>query len=77
MNKRDAINIFGSGAALARAIGVTRSAISQWPEVLEQAQADRVMGAAFRLGLLHKMPVGRQAADGKAVSQKLAAQRST
>ena len=56
MNKIDAINMFGSAAALARAIGVTRSAVSQWPDVLDQAQADRVTGAAYRLGLLHLFP---------------------
>lgn len=51
MNKRDAIRLFGSTVTeLASALGLTRSAVSQWPERLRQAQADRVMGAAVRLG---------------------------
>jgi hypothetical protein len=52
MNKSDAIRIFGSTVTeMAKAIGVTRSAVSQWPEELRQEQTDRVIGAAVRLGL--------------------------
>ncbi|WP_407059243.1 hypothetical protein ACJBUE_20240 (plasmid) [Ralstonia syzygii subsp. celebesensis] len=50
MTKKEAILIFGSGAALGRALGVTRSAIWQWPDQLDQKQADMVVGAAIRLG---------------------------
>ncbi|MEN5158940.1 Cro/CI family transcriptional regulator [Achromobacter spanius] len=50
MTKQEAIQAFGSGAALARALGLTRSAISQWPRQLDQTRADRVSGAALRLG---------------------------
>lgn len=32
MNKKDAINHFGSAAKLARALGLTRAAITLWPE---------------------------------------------
>lgn len=32
MKKREAIEQFGSGAALARALGITKQAVSQWPE---------------------------------------------
>ena len=56
MNKQTAIDIFGNAAALSRAIGVTRSAISQWPDTLEQSQMDRVVGAAIRHGLADKIP---------------------
>jgi len=52
MTKQQAIKLFGSGAALARAIGRTRSAISQWPKDLTQDQADLVTGAAVRLDKL-------------------------
>lgn len=51
MKKTEAIQIFGTAAALAKAIGVTRAAISQWPDRLDQAKSDRVAGAAYRLGL--------------------------
>ena len=50
MKKSDAIAIFDTATALARAVGLTRSRISQWPERLTQKQQDLVIGAAFRLG---------------------------
>lgn len=43
--------MFGSGASLARALGLTRGAISLWPDDLDQRRADMVAGAAMRLGL--------------------------
>lgn len=49
MNKYEAIKIFGSQAGLARALGVTPSAISQWPVELTSDKRDRVIGAAVRL----------------------------
>ena len=53
MNKRQAKNLFGGrDQDLARAVGVTRSAVSQWKDELTQEQIDRVMGAALRLGKL-------------------------
>jgi hypothetical protein len=60
MTKSEAIKIFGSGAEMARALMVTASAVSQWPERLTQRQIDQVVGAAVRLGLA--VPV----ADGEA-----------
>lgn len=54
MTKSEAIRLFGTTQAdLAAAIGVTRSAISQWGESLRLEQQDRVIGAAVRLGLWH------------------------
>lgn len=50
MKKVNAISIFGSGAALGRAVGVRRSAICYWPTELTVYQQDRVIGAAIRLG---------------------------
>lgn len=50
MQKKTAIEIFGSGAALARAVGVTRGAVWLWPDVLTTRQQDEVIGAAIRLG---------------------------
>lgn len=52
MKKDEAIAIFGSTRAMADALGVTRQAIYQWPDVLPQDQEDRVTGAAVRLGKL-------------------------
>ncbi|WP_041278990.1 hypothetical protein [Burkholderia pseudomallei] len=50
MTKQQAIEIFGSGAELGRAVGLTRGRISQWPDELEQRETDLVVGAALRLG---------------------------
>ena len=50
MTKNEAADLFGNKTRLAAAVGVTKSAISQWPDVLTQEQRDRVVGAAVRLG---------------------------
>ena len=50
MDKREAVEIFGNQTRLGEAVGLTRSAISQWPDVLPQRYADMVIGAALRLG---------------------------
>lgn len=50
MDKKTAISFFGSGAALGRAIGISRTAIGFWPDVLTTRQQDEVIGAAIRLG---------------------------
>lgn len=49
MNKKTAISLFGSGAALGRALGISRTAIGFWPETLTIRQQDEVIGAAIRL----------------------------
>ena len=48
MRKSDVMSMFGSGAAVAKAIGVTRQAVYQWPEVLPPRIEDRVMAALAR-----------------------------
>jgi hypothetical protein len=50
MNKKIAISLFGSGAALGRALGISRTAVGFWPETLTIRQQDEVIGAAIRLG---------------------------
>lgn len=53
MTKSQAISLFGTRQQdLADAVGVSRSAIAQWPEDLPQRQIDIVVGAAYRLGKL-------------------------
>ena len=53
MTKDQAAEIFGGKHAdLARALGMTRGGISQWPAELTTDQTDRVLGAAMRLGKL-------------------------
>ncbi|VVE82892.1 Cro/CI family transcriptional regulator [Pandoraea sputorum] len=50
LTKQQATAIFGSGAALARALGITKGAVSQWPEELDQQRTAAVIGAAVQNG---------------------------
>jgi hypothetical protein len=51
MTKKDAAKIFGgTNKSLANAVGVSNSAVSQWPDQLPQDLIDRLIGAAIRLG---------------------------
>jgi DNA-binding transcriptional regulator YdaS (Cro superfamily) len=50
MTKQQAISMFGTGVALARALGITKGAISQWSSDLDQKQTAMVIGAAVQLG---------------------------
>lgn len=53
MTKSEAVAIFGNTQkALAKAVGLSRGRISQWPDELTQEQVDRVLGAAVRLGVM-------------------------
>lgn len=49
MKKDTAISIFGNGAKLGRALGLTRGAIWNWPATLTLRQENEVIGAAIRL----------------------------
>lgn len=48
MQKSDAIRVFGSVAHLARAIGVSHTAVQKWPDMLPRRLEDRVIAAAVR-----------------------------
>lgn len=48
MQKSDAIQVFGSVAHLARAIGVSHTAVQKWPDMLPRRLEDRVIAAAVR-----------------------------
>ena len=52
MKKTTAISLFKSGAALGRALKVTRGAIHNWPDDLDVRRSDQVIGAAIRLNLI-------------------------
>lgn len=46
MRKSDVLSYYdGNGAAVARAIGYTRSAVQQWPEIIPEAAAYRLQDA--------------------------------
>ena len=61
MKKSDAIALFGTQTNLARALGISPQAVSQWPHLLTQGQIDRIIGAAIRLGKLPQLIAGRSA----------------
>jgi predicted XRE-type DNA-binding protein len=50
LTKSQAVEIFGSQAEIGRALGISRSAVSLWPDVLDQRKTDELVGAAARLG---------------------------
>ena len=52
MKKQDAIKLFGETKDLASVLGITRQAIYQWPDYLNQEQIDRIIGAAIRVGII-------------------------
>jgi len=51
MNKQEAIKLFGTQVALAAAVGIGKSAVSDWPEVLPPRISDRVIAACVRSGI--------------------------
>lgn len=62
MNKQKAIDLLGGTPALAAAaIGITPSAVSQWPDDLPPRLADRVLAALARRHLPPEM-IGAEAA---------------
>ena len=54
MNKASAIAMFGSVKELADALGCSREAIYQWPDVLTKTLELKVMGAAVMNGKIMK-----------------------
>jgi DNA-binding transcriptional regulator YdaS (Cro superfamily) len=54
MTKKQALKLFGGLKPMAEALGISRQAIDQWPKILTQKQADWVLGALMRLGLIKR-----------------------
>lgn len=50
--KSQAIELFGTATALAKALGITKSAVGQWAEELTQRQINEITGAALNQGLI-------------------------
>ncbi len=69
MTKTEAVTIFGSQAELARALEITKSAVSQWPDQLDRNRSDRVMGAAHRLGKAPPLTRGTTGSETTASSK--------
>jgi DNA-binding transcriptional regulator YdaS (Cro superfamily) len=66
MHKTEAIRLLGgTNAAAAEAIGITPSAVSQWPDVLPASIQDRVVAALARKHLPPEL-IGGQAQPAKA-----------
>ena len=51
MKKVEAVALFGGVGKAAAAMGCTRQAVHSWQEELTLGQADRVIGAALRMGM--------------------------
>ncbi|HFT8008583.1 TPA: Cro/CI family transcriptional regulator [Burkholderia cenocepacia] len=58
LTKQQAVAIFGTGAALARALGLTKGAIPQWPDELDTQRTAAVIGAAVQHGFADRIPAG-------------------
>lgn len=55
MTKSEAIKEFGGVVELAKSLGITPQAVSQWPEELSKAKKDRILLAKLRrTGLVPK-----------------------
>lgn len=68
MTKAEAIALFGSPKELGEALGISRHAIYQWPDDLEQHHVDRVTGAAMRLGKLPSSAEPSESSDREAAA---------
>jgi DNA-binding transcriptional regulator YdaS (Cro superfamily) len=58
MDKKSAYELCAVAGAqgMAEALGITRSAVAQWPDPLRPRQVHEVLGAAVRLGRLRLAP---------------------
>jgi hypothetical protein len=52
MDKTLAIRMFGSQAEMARALGLTRAAVHQWPDPIPEPRASQVREVARKLGYM-------------------------
>lgn len=50
LTKTQATEMFGTATALAAALGLTKGAVSQWPEELDTQRTAAVIGAAVQAG---------------------------
>lgn len=67
MKKTEALDLLGgTPAAVARAIGITPSAVSQWPDDLPPTIADRVQAALWRIAQANQKPAVVEGAAAKA-----------
>jgi len=59
MTKNEAVTIFGTRRKITDALGISRQAVSQWPETLPQRLSDELIGAAVRVGIYRIKKVGK------------------
>lgn len=58
LTKQQAVSIFGTAKALADALGLTKGAVSQWPDALDTQRTAAVIGAAVQQGRGNRVPPG-------------------
>jgi transcriptional repressor of cell division inhibition gene dicB len=51
MKKSDAIKLFGGNNKLAKALGKTPGAVSQWTEEMSEQRINEIIGCAARKGI--------------------------
>jgi DNA-binding transcriptional regulator YdaS (Cro superfamily) len=73
LTKQQAVGIFGTSKALAEALGLTKGAISQWPEQLDTQRTAAVIGAAVQCGRANRVPTGFMPQPDSAPSPEQAA----
>lgn len=56
LTKQQAIDLFGTAKSLGAALGITGSAVGQWPDELDQRLTDEIVGMVLRLG--KQLPAG-------------------
>jgi hypothetical protein len=68
MKKEQLKTIFGNYVKAAKALGVTKGAITNWDTILDSHQVDRIRGAAVRLGVynpdLFPQPNDKEVSNG-------------
>jgi DNA-binding transcriptional regulator YdaS (Cro superfamily) len=58
LTKQQAVAIFETQTALASALGITKGAVSQWPDELDTQRTAAVIGAAVQHGRTDRIPSG-------------------
>ena len=51
MTKKDAVKLFGGNSKLAKALGKTPGAVSQWTDEMTEQRINEVIGCAVRKGV--------------------------
>jgi hypothetical protein len=65
MKKQHVLDVFGGTSNTATVMGLTRQAVSAWPEDLPPRTVDQLIGVAFRAGKMMELLDCSKIAGGK------------